>query len=152
MALSRPKKLLILALAVAVLAYPAWYLGSPLFLVTTGTDVRPAEFTTLVAAGPFRDGEPGHHAEGQASVLTDGSRYLLRFENFTVTNGPDLNVYLARAPFVGDGDVDLGSLKATHGSSNYLLPDGVDPTTYDYVVIWCVPFSVQFGYAELGTA
>ncbi|MDX1534475.1 MAG: DM13 domain-containing protein [Thermoplasmata archaeon] len=148
MAVSRIKLLLVLVI-VAALAVPAWILASPLFLATVGTDESPTGFTSLVASGTFRDGEPGHVSSGEARLLHDGSSYVLRFENFFVTNGPGLNVYLTFGPRVAPGDLDLGPLKASQGDSNYLLPDGVDPHGFRYVVIWCVPFAVQFGFAPL---
>ena len=139
----------ILVLALAALAVPAWYLGSPLFIVTRGNEAPPAQFVTVIATGTFVGGEPGHHNSGKATILTDGSAYVVRFEEFSVTNGPDIHVFLAKGPRVAAGDLDLGSVKATEGSSNYAVPGGVDPRAYGYVVIWCVPFSVQFGYAPL---
>lgn len=146
---SRRRKWVVVLLLVAILAIPAWYLASPLFIVVRGTEAPPADFTTVVGTGSFVEGEPGHHASGTARLLTDGTRFLLRVEDFSVTNGPDIHVYLAKGARVVDGDVDLGSVKVTEGSANYAIPDGVDPQEYAYVVIWCVPFRVQFGYAEL---
>ncbi|MEE8232742.1 MAG: DM13 domain-containing protein [Thermoplasmata archaeon] len=142
-------KLLLAISIVAVLAVPAWILASPLFFATQGTEETPTGFTSVIATGAFMDGEPGHVNSGEASLLHDGSAYILHFENFFVTNGPGLNVYLTLDPRVAPGDLDLGPLKASQGSSNYPIPDGVDPRSYRYVVIWCVPFSVQFGFAPL---
>ncbi len=142
-------KLLLVLVIVAVLTVPVWILASPLFFPTQGNEETPTGFTSVIATGAFMDGEPGHVNSGEARLLHDGSAYILRFENFVVTNGPGLNVYLTQGPRVAPGDLDLGPLKASQGSSNYLLPDGVDPRSYGYVVIWCVPFSVQFGFASL---
>lgn len=138
--------------ALAVAAVAAWYLASPLFIVTRGNEAPPGGFTAAVASGTFVDGEPGHHASGRADVLTDGSAYVVRLSQFSVTNGPDIHVFLTRGPRVATGDIDLGSVKVTEGSANYPVPSGVDPRSYAYVVIWCVPFSVQFGYAVLALA
>lgn len=142
-------KLLLVLAVVAVLAVPAWYLASPLFFATHGAEEAPAGFTRIIATGAFVDGEPGHFGSGTAVLLHDGLQYVLRFENFSVTNGPGLYVYLAKGPRVAQGDLDLGPLKASQGFSNYPLPAGADPRSYDHVVIWCVPFSVQFAYASL---
>jgi len=144
----RKRTVLVVAI-VLVLAIPIWWLASPLFIVTEGTEAPPEDAMTVLATGRFVDGEPGHRNSGDAILLTDGSRYVLRFENFSVTNGPDIHVFLAKGPRYAAGDLDLGSVKATQGSSNYELPPGVDPRAYAYVIIWCVPFSVQFGYATL---
>lgn len=142
-------KLLLGIAVVAVVAIPVWYLASPLFFATHGDEDAPAGFSTVIATGTFMDGDPGHVSSGEARLLYDGSGYVLRFESFFVTNGPGLAVYLANGPRVAAGDLDLGPLKASQGSSNYPLPTGVDPQSYRYVIIWCVPFSIPFGFAEL---
>lgn len=94
-------------------------------------------------------GDGFHNAEGTARVLhlDDGST-VLRLEDFQVTNGPDLFVYLSADKNASDY-VDLGMLKANSGNQNYELPDGVDLSKYDNVVIWCKSFSVYFGGAPL---
>ena len=152
MRLGRRTKLIGAAAVVVLVAALAWYLASPLFIVTRGHETPPTGFSTIVATGSFVDGEPGHHAEGQVSLLSDGTSYVIHFANFSVTNGPDIDVFLAKGPRVVTGDVNLGSVKVTEGSSNYEVPVGVNPREFAYVVIWCVPFSVQFGYAALSFA
>jgi hypothetical protein len=94
-------------------------------------------------------GDGIHNAEGMAKVvpLKDGSN-LLRLENLQVTNGPDLYVYLATDKSASDF-VSLGKLKANNGNQNYNIPSKTDLTKYDTVLIWCRPFSVLFGSAQL---
>ena len=76
---------------------------------------------------------------------------FLRFESFATDNGPDLNVYLVNSSAGGVSDfIDLGNLKGNIGDQNYEIAPGVDLSTYDTVVIWCVRFSVAFGDATLG--
>jgi hypothetical protein len=97
-------------------------------------------------------GDGIHNAEGIAKVipLQDRSN-ILRLENLHVTNGPDLYIYLATDKSVSDF-VSLGKLKANNGNQNYDIPSEIDLTKYDTVVIWCRPFSVLFGSAELALA
>ena len=97
-------------------------------------------------------GDGIHNAEGTAKVipLQDGSN-ILRLENLQVTNGPDLYVYLATDKSASDF-VSLGKLKANNGNQNYNIPSETDLTKYDTVLIWCRPFSVLFGSAELALA
>ena len=97
-------------------------------------------------------GDGIHNAEGIAKVvpLQDGSN-ILRLENLHVTNGPDLYVYLATDKTASDF-VSLGKLKANNGNQNYDIPSETDLTRYDTVLIWCRPFSVLFGSAELALA
>ena len=79
--------------------------------------------------------------------LQDGSN-ILRLEDLRVTNGPDLYVYLATDKSSSDF-VNVGKLKANNGNQNYDVPTETDLTKYNTVLIWCRPFSVLFGSAEL---
>ncbi len=102
--------------------------------------------------GGFQGAGDGiHNASGKAKVLYPGDdSAILRFENFRVTNGPDLYVYLSTDKSASDY-IDLGRLKANSGNQNYELPDAVDLSKYNTVIIWCKAFNVYFGGAELGS-
>ena len=113
---------------------------------------RPA---SILARGEFRSLE--HTTTGQVLLieLGDGSR-VLRFEDLSTSNGPDLHVYLSVLPagddwYVYDDEefVDLGKLKGNIGSQNYEIPDDVDVTRFRSAVVWCERFSVGFGVAPL---
>lgn len=143
------RRIVVAASLAVIVAIPTWWLASPLFIVVHGNEAPPEGYENVVAQGMFVDGEPGHHNSGRAILLSKGMSFVLRLENFSVTNGPDIHVFLAKGPRVGAADVDLGGVKVTEGSANYRVPASVDPRAFQYVVIWCVPFSVQFGYAEL---
>jgi Electron transfer DM13 len=97
-------------------------------------------------------GDGIHNAEGIAKVvqLQDGN-IILRLENLHVTNGPDLYVYLATDKSASYY-VSLGKLKANNGNQNYEIPLETDLTKYGTALIWCRPFSVLFGSAELALA
>jgi len=119
---------------------------------TTSTSEQTAGPTTLLT-GEFRDADSGHRSAGTATIyeIEDGST-LLRFEDFEVTNGPDLHVYLVphENPTISEdlgGYVDLGPLKGNIGDQNYEVPDGVDISEFGSVVIYCVPFAVVFSVA-----
>lgn len=153
---------IIAAVAVAVGA-GALYAASPYLTETTveeplpdvimmdiQTD-EPMEAVPMVSlAGTFVGvGDGIHDARGTAKVLerADGGQ-VLRLEDFFSTNGPELHVYLSTD--TGDRDhVDLGLLKGNRGNQNYDIPEGLDLSTYDNVLIWCKPFGVLFGSAEL---
>ena len=45
--------------------------------------------------------------------------------------------------------IDLGIIKATKGNVNYEIPQDIDTTKYNKVLVWCKPFKVLFSYAEL---
>lgn len=117
--------------------------------ITALTNTTP----NILRIGSFVGAGDGiHNAEGMAKVipLQDGSN-ILRLENLRVTNGPDLYVYLATDQSASDF-VSLGKLKANNGNQNYDIPSETDLTRYDTVLIWCRPFSVLFGSAELALA
>ena len=101
------------------------------------------------AMGTFVDLGTGHALSGKASFLVNNSNeQVLRFEDFSVINGPDVNVYLSKTSEFKDV-IDLGDLKATQGNINYELANNVDVTEHRFVLIWCVKYAVLFGYAEL---
>ncbi len=113
------------------------------------------EEPTLLREGAFVDADAFHQGSGIASVLelADGQR-ILRFESFSVTNGPDLHVLLASGISPQSRDdlgeyVDLGELKGNIGDQNYEIPQDLDLDAYQSVVIYCVPFHVIFSVADL---
>jgi hypothetical protein len=116
---------------------------------TSTTNTRQSTLRTGSFVGV---GDGIHNAEGIAKVipLQDRSN-ILRLENLHVTNGPDLYVYIATDKSASDF-VSLGKLKANNGNQNYDIPSETYLTKYDTVLIWCRPFSVLFGSAELALA
>jgi hypothetical protein len=113
---------------------------------------------TIITASTLRTGsfvgvgDGIHNAEGEAKVIPfkNENSNILRLENLRVTNGPDLYVYLATDKTASDF-VNVGKLKANNGNQNYDIPAGTDLTNYDTVLIWCRPFSILFGSAELSS-
>jgi len=109
----------------------------------------------ILGAGTFADRDRIHRGSGRAILgrMADGAHYL-RFESFSVTNGPDLHVFLSRAahPTTHDEVYDgiyVGKLKATDGAFNYELPPGADVASVKSAVVYCVPFRVIFTSASL---
>ena len=114
----------------------------------------------MVASGQFGEVDRIHKGAGTAIVwqLPDGAR-LLRFEDFRVTNGPDLYVYLSGHPAPRDsrqlhegGAFEVALLKGNVGSQNYELPADLDLSGFSSVVIYCKRFSTVFSTAELVSA
>jgi hypothetical protein len=97
-------------------------------------------------------GDGIHNAEGIAKIipLQDGSS-ILRLEKLRVTNGHDLYVYLSPDKSASDF-INIGKLKANNGNQNYEVTTETDLSKYNTVLIWCRPFSVLFGSAELMVA
>jgi hypothetical protein len=107
----------------------------------------PESSVEILMTGSF-EGLAGHYADGTAKIIKVGDLTYLRFENFEVTNGPDLRVYLTSEGDVKNG-LHLEKLKGSMGDQNYLL-ENIDLQIYDTVVIYCQPFGVYFGEAQLG--
>ncbi len=106
--------------------------------------------------GMFRDADSIHKGEGEATVYDLGSEgRIVRFENFNVTNGPDLRVLLATHPDpqgrsdVDQGYIELGKLKGNIGNQNYTIPSDINLDEYNSIVIYCKPFHVVFSVAPL---
>lgn len=103
----------------------------------------------IVAEGEFQGTDEVHFGSGTATIIeTEPGRHVLRFEEFSVLNGPDLFVYLSPdAAGYTDEALELGRLKATDGSFNYELPPGTDPADFASAIIWCKQFAHLFAVA-----
>lgn len=156
------KKTGLIAIVSLVIGFVAgnafWYLASPLWIdveVSEGTAAGQTE--TILARGEFHDVDGVHKGSGTATIYegADGAT-ILRFEGFQVTNGPDLKVWLVKAPNVASSDdvlnseyLALGRLKGNIGDQNYTIPPGTDISAYKSVTIWCEQFSVLMSAAAL---
>lgn len=159
----QPGRSAALAAAVLVIGGPiAWYLGSPLFIRTSLAEPVPAASNAPAASlgpedpagaktGSFVGADEFHFGSGTARLIeTAPGTWTVRFEDFSVRNGPDLYVYLSPDPGgYADGAVELGTLKATDGSFNTDVPGGTNVAAMRSVVIWCKQFAVQFAAATL---
>jgi hypothetical protein len=135
-----------------------WYLFSPLWIDRVVSEGLPMELQMSVAAqGAFRDADAVHKGKGNATIFsTPTGSAVLRFTDFTATNGPDLKVWLVKAGNIRSSDdvtasewVSLGPLKGNKGDQNYVIPQGTDLSAYQSVVIWCEQFGVLFAAADI---
>ena len=106
----------------------------------------------VAAQGTFQDADSFHKGSGTAMIFEQGTNRILRFEDFSSTNGPDLHVLLvenieAKNHSELGNYIDLGSLKGNIGSQNYEIPEDVDLSQYSGVMIYCMPFHVVFSTA-----
>lgn len=105
----------------------------------------------VAAQGSFRDGGSSYQGSGTATIFQQGDERILRFEDFEVTNGPDLHVLLVQNIDGERGElgnyVDLGSLKGNVGNQNYEIPADVNLDDYAGIMIYCQPFHVVFSTA-----
>lgn len=167
-------RVIVLAALINVVAglWMAWVLGSPLFLDTVVEDefeavvVTPAGCTSaadmimageeFVSCGEFTDEPYAYTGEGQALIYTlaDGSREL-RLQNFSVSNGPGLDVVLSSVAAPANTSASLGEfialadLRGNRGNQSYPIPANVNLSQYKSVIIYCVPFRRIFIAATL---
>lgn len=170
-----PARTVVLAIVLLAVGAPTgWYLGSPLFIRTALVEAAPPAAPAVAQPSPidprgtlapttrppalasprsgtFTGADDFHFAGGTAQLIeTAPGTWIVRFEDFSVRNGPDLYVYLSpAAEGYADGVVELGPLKATDGAFNTPVPAGTDVRELRSVVIWCKQFSVQFAVAPL---
>ena len=111
-----------------------------------------------VRSGSFVGLDAVRVASGDVTLYrsTDGS-LLLRFDKFSVTNGPQLRVYLSAsdAPKVA-ADMDVGGfskfpvafLKGTKGNQQYTtIPKELNVARYKSVVIYSDALNLVYAYA-----
>jgi hypothetical protein len=106
----------------------------------------------VVQTGEIMGADDFHFGRGKALLIQTGpNSYTLRFENFSVRNGPDLFVYLSEDPSGKrvTETLNLGALKATDGAFNYEIPATIDVSKVKSAVVWCRQFAVLFAHAEL---
>jgi hypothetical protein len=143
------------ALGAIVLAAVVWFLVSPLFIRTSLVEAPSGAAGAPVARGAFNEIDVVHKGRGDAvlSRAADG-RLVVALEGFSVTNGPDLHVFLSRhASPASDAEVKdgvlLGKLKASEGAFAYRTDAPLDPAEFKSVVIHCVAFRTIFSVATL---
>jgi len=133
-----------------------WFLASPLWINREVSESLPAEFLLdEIATAKFTGIDDIHKGKGNVKVLQSGTgRVIVRFTEFSVINGPDLKVYLAKSKdpqkasdILDGGFRSLGSLKGNIGDQTYTVPADVDISEYHSIVIWCEPFRALFSRA-----
>ncbi len=119
---------------------------------TAAIPATPAFVAGVRFQGQIDGADDFHFGRGTAQIIeTAPGRYTLRFEVFSVRNGPDLFVYLTPATDGDsvDGAINLGELKATDGAFNYEIPEGTDIGAYRSAIVWCRQFATLFASAPL---
>jgi hypothetical protein len=102
---------------------------------------------TLKWGGSFK-GIGSEKVSGQAKIFLSNNKYMLKLENFSTTNGPDLKVYLSKESTPSEF-ISLGDLKSTNGNQVYEINGTPDFSKHRFVLIHCERFNHLFGTAEL---
>jgi hypothetical protein len=103
--------------------------------------------TTGDYRGMFINGPYGS-VSGSAAIYFQNNQYLLALEGVTISNGPDLHVYVSKE-ILPVNFIDLGRLQSTGGNQVYTIPGSPDFTQYKYALIHCQRYNHLFGSAEL---
>jgi hypothetical protein len=102
---------------------------------------------TLKWSGNFM-GIGSERVSGQARIYVANNKFMLKLENFSTTNGPDLKVYLSKAA-TPSSFISLGNLQSTNGNQVYEITGSPDFLQYKFVLIHCERFNHLYGSAEL---
>ncbi len=133
-----------------------WYLFRPelLLLNTRVNENLSLTHAQKLLTGSFKG--IAHQTAGQAMIYELDGRRVLRFTQFSTSDGPDVHVYLVAAPDASSDDVvrhagfiNLGKMKGNQGDQNYDLPSNADLSMYRSVSLWCERFNVNFGACTL---
>ena len=127
-------------------------------ITMTDSNTSSSQFT-LISQGELQYLDSVHHGSGIVQLVKNNelSNYYIFFRDVVIANGPGLVVYLTTGyGFTGtDGNIgeyaDLGKLKAQKGNFSMEVPEGVNPTEYNAVTVWCDPFNIVFTYADLNS-
>lgn len=82
---------------------------------------------------------------GEAKIYQEGTQYKVQLEDFNISSGPDLKVYLSKSATPTDF-VNLGNLTS---QTVYPIPSAVTIDDYSHVLIHCQQYSHLFAVAEL---
>ncbi len=108
-----------------------------------------AENSNLVSSGEFMKGPYGNNIGGKAEIYEKDGVYTLAFDkDFSVSNGPDLYVYLSTEQ-QPNNFISLGKLKSVNGGQVYTFATKPDLDNYKYAVVHCQQYNHLFSYALL---
>lgn len=103
---------------------------------------------SFTLSGTF-EGRTNHVTKGSVTLSTTASGYILTLsDDFYLDGAPD--------PVIGFGTSGkymeaskINDLKSKRGAQAYELPEGLNPTQFNEVYVWCERFSVPLGVATL---
>lgn len=114
----------------------------------------------FVKGGTCEDGDIGHRCEGNVSIVQEGGLWLLTFEDFDATDGPDVWFYLTESGHEGDSESveERGLLvlvpqtmnnsdgrAEVEGTFTVPLPQDFDPTSWGGLSVWCEDYNILMG-------
>jgi hypothetical protein len=87
----------------------------------------------------------GISVNGEAVIYQQEATRYVSLENFSISSGPDLKVYLSKSASPNDF-VNLGNLTS---ATKYAIPNEVDLEVYTFVLIHCQQYNHLFAIADL---
>jgi hypothetical protein len=114
-----------------------------------GTDV-PVN-STVSTMGMFTSFAHGLGGNTFLYINAEGDR-TLRFENFTMSAGPDVYVLFSKSNNYSKANtIAVSMLKDGYSnqSINFQVPDSIDLETYKFVLVYCIQYNSLFGFSEL---
>ena len=106
---------------------------------TVGANIR---FNGIFMNGPYGS------VSGNVKIYQANSQYSLALLNMSISNGPDLHVYISKE-MQPINFIDLGRLKSTSGNQVYSLSSLPDFAAYKFVLIHCQQYNHLFGSASI---
>ena len=100
-----------------------------------------------------------YNIKGTWEVSEQDEQTLIKFnDDFKTKGGPDLKLYLSSKTLseLESGDVEgtsvkLSVLKSNRGAQSYIIPEDINLSDYESVLIHCEAFSVLWGGFDLAT-
>lgn len=91
------------------------------------------------------DPTTGISVSGEAKIYLEEGQYKVHLVNFSISDGPDLKVYLSKSSAQSEF-VNLGNLTS---QTIYPIPASVNVAEYSHVLIHCQQYSHLFAIAQL---
>ncbi len=83
---------------------------------------------------------------GDAKVYATNDMLKLKLENFSISEGPDLKVYLSKTEINTSDFISLGNQT---NKTEFSIPTNTDLSTYKYVLIHCEQYNHLFATSLL---
>lgn len=99
---------------------------------------------TLTQQGTFSP-TSGILVNGSVKIFSDNNQDKLQLTDFSISNGPDLKVYLSKSNRPTEF-VNLGNLNS---QTIYSIPQDIDLKEYPFVLIYCQQYNHLFAVAKL---
>jgi len=114
--------------------------------MTKGTMVKDAMM--VKASGAFS--KKKYKVKGQFEIVEKDGQTILRLsDDFKTKAGPDLKIFLSpqsaqnvTGATATQGALNIGALVTNKGGSEYVIPAGVDLSSFESILVHCEQFSV----------